>query len=620
MEFQAEVSRLLDIVARSLYANPDVFLRELISNASDACDKLRYRAIAEPDLIRDDPDFRIRLIPDKQAGTLTVEDNGIGMNREELVSHLGTIARSGTGAFAEGLTGDAKKDMALIGQFGVGFYSVFMVGDRVDVHSRHAGEPQGWHWSSDGAGGFEIAGSDSAPARGTRVTVHLTDEHKAFLEPQRLENVVRAHSNHIAVPVLLAAEPSEGGDEEDRRLNRGAALWARPKGEVTAAEYKDFYAHVAPGAFDEPWLTLHNRVEGVIEYTALLFVPSARPFDLFEPERRHRVKLYVRRVFVSDEAEGLVPSYLRFLRGVIDSEDLPLNISRETLQSNRLVAKIAQTLTRKVLAELAAKAKDDPEGYAGFWENFGSVLKEGLYEDQANRAQLLDLMRVRTSESEDLVDLATLKGRMKEGQQALYFITGDSREAVLASPQLEGFRAKGVEVIVLTDPVDAFWTTVVGELDGTPLKSVTRGGADLDAIAGSEASAEGKADKAKAATLAARIKGALEGKVKEVRASARLTESPVCLVADESDMDMALERMLRQHAQAKDAALRILEINPDHPLLKAMAGLPSGGRFDQLALLLLDQARIIEGEPLPDPAGFSRRLADALAAGIVPGG
>jgi molecular chaperone HtpG len=612
MAFQAEVSRLLDIVARSLYSNRDVFLRELISNASDACDKLRYAALTNPDLAAGDSDFRVRIALDKEAGTITVADNGIGMDRDDLVDNLGTIARSGTGTFLEQLTGDAKKDMALIGQFGVGFYSAFMVADRVDVITRKAGTDQGWRWTSDGKGSFEIEERDGVD-RGTRVVLHLSEEAGEYRDPGRLEQIVRAHSDHIAIPVELVEEPGA----EPRRINRAAALWTRPKSEISEEEYKDFYHHVGQG-FDDPWLTIHTAAEGTIAFTALLFVPSSAPFDLYDPARAHRVRLYVRRVMVSEGAEGLVPAYLRFLRGVIDSEDLPLNISREMLQSNRLVAKIRDVVTKRVLDRLVGKAKDDGEGYERFWEAFGAVLKEGLYEDTARREALIPLLRFRTTKQDGWVDLAAVKARMKPGQEALYFMTGDNLETLKASPQLEGFRAKGVEVLLLTDPIDDFWTGAMAELDGTPLKSVTRGAADLDCIEGEAPSdgAERQADKPDAkttGTLVARLKTALEGKVKDIRASQRLTDSPVCLVADEGDMDIRLERLLREHKQIDSAAKRVLEINPSHPLLTAMAAMPAGPAFDEMSQLLLDQALIVEGEPLPDPAGFSRRLADALA-------
>ncbi|MEO3435580.1 molecular chaperone HtpG [Inquilinus sp. CAU 1745] len=608
LPFQAEVSRLLEIVAKSLYSQKEVFLRELISNASDACDKLRYAALTRPELAADDTQFRIRLSVDREARTLTVADNGIGMDREDLVANLGTIARSGTLGFMNDLSGDSKKDMSLIGQFGVGFYSAFMVADQVTVESRKAGDEAGWRWSSDGKGAFTVEPEPGA-ARGTAVTLHLNEGEEEFLEEERLRHIVKTYSDHIAIPVLL-----EKG-EESERLNRAAALWTRPKAEITADEYKEFYHHVGH-AFDDPWLTLHYRAEGVLEYTNLLFVPSTPPFDLYNPDRQHHVKLYVRRVFVSDEAEGLLPPYLRFLRGVIDSEDLPLNVSREMLQSNPLVAKIRQGVTKRVLAEIGKKAKEDAEGYETFWTSFGPVLKEGLYEDRDQRDTLLELARFRTTEGDGWTSLEEYASRMKPGQDAIFFITGDDPDALRKSPQIEGFRAKGVEVLLLTDPVDEFWAPAVGEVNGHKLKSVTRAGADLSKI-------EGKVDKEDAPppaegmdALIAAFRKALEGEVKDVRASERLTDSPVCLVADDNDMDLHLERLLKQHKQLNASSKRILEVNPTHPLVRGLTGVEDEAQVAEMAFLLLDQARIVEGDPVPDPAAFSRRLANALQRGL----
>jgi molecular chaperone HtpG len=638
LQFQAEVSRLLDIVAKSLYSHKEVFLRELISNASDACDRLRYAALTTPSLVGDDAGYRIRLIPGKEARTLTVDDNGIGMNRDELVELLGTIARSGSNAFLDQLSGDDKKDMALIGQFGVGFYSAFMVASEVEVLSRKAGEEQGWHWRSDGRGDFTIAPAGAAegvPARGTKVIVHLAEGEDEFLEPHRLRTVVKTYSDHIAVPILLAKPPEpEGGEAgeagEDEQLNRASALWTRPKSEISEEDYKEFYHHVGH-AFDDPWLTVHYRAEGVIEYSVLAFVPSTAPFDIYHPERKHHLKLYVRRVFITDAAEGLLPPYLRFLRGVVDSEDLPLNVSREMLQNNPLVAKIRQGLTKRVLAELGKKAADDAEGYAKFWEQFGPLIKEGLYEDFEHREALQGLVRFRTTAVDGLTGLEGYVARMKEGQEAIYYITGDDVETLRRSPHLEGFRARGLEVLLLTDPVDEFWVPALAAFEEKPFKSVTRGSADLSKFkpesAQSEAETPEEADEAKPGgidALVARFKLALKDEVKDVRTSDRLTDSPVCLVADENDMDMHLERLLKQHRQIDQTAKRILEINPRHPLvqrLTAVAGEPGGAAGDaagieEIAYLLLDQARIVEGETVPDPAAFSRRLSHALQRGL----
>lgn len=624
LSFQAEVSRLLDIVAHSLYSEKEVFLRELVSNASDACDRLRYAALTQPELSADDPNLKVRLIVDKEARTLTVTDNGIGMNREDLVENLGTIARSGTAAFMRSLKesakeGDAKKDVNLIGQFGVGFYSAFMVADRVEVLTRKAGESQGWRWLSDGKGEFTIADAADLP-RGTQITLHLREGDDEYLEEHRLSGIVRKYSDHIAIPILF------GEGEDAKSLNSASALWMRSKNEITAEQYKEFYHHVGH-AFDDPWLTLHWRAEGAIEYTNLLFVPSSKPFDLFDPKRAHRVKLYVKRVFITDSAEGLLPPYLRFLRGVVDSEDLPLNISREMLQHNPMLAKIRAGLTRRVLSELGKKARDTEkaEEYATFWENFGAVLKEGLYDDYEHRDDLLKLMRFRSTAGDGLVSLEEYLGRMKEGQEAIFTISGDDIETLKRSPQLEGFKAKGVEVLLLTDPVDEFWVPSVGSFQDKPFKSVTRGGADLGKIQGGEEKpAEEKASEGELTDLLVLLKLTLQDVVKDVRPSERLTDSAVCLVADENDMDMHLERLLKQHKQLgmdAPAAKRILEVNPAHPLIKRLAerAKASGAAtsLDDAAWLLLDQARIVEGEALPDPAAFARRLASAMEKGLA---
>jgi molecular chaperone HtpG len=610
LSFQAEVSRLLDIVANSLYSNKEVFLRELISNASDACDRLRYLALTQPDLLGDDTELQVRVSSDKAAKTITVTDNGIGMNRADLIENLGTIARSGTAEFV-GRLGDKAKDMDLIGQFGVGFYAAFMVAKTVTVRTRKAGESEGWVWSSDGAGDFTIEEAADV-ARGTEITLTLKDEAEEFLEPARLGRIVRTYSDHIALPVILVR------DDKEETANSASALWTRPKAEVTEEQYKEFYHHVAH-AFDEPWLTIHFRAEGVIEYSVLLFVPSSPPFDLFHPERKHGVKLYVRRVFITDDCADLLPAYLRFLRGVVDSEDLALNISREMLQHNPVLAKIRSQLVKRVLAALKEKAESAPEEYATFWKHFGPVLKEGLYEDEGQRETLLGLAHFRSTHGPGLVTLADYVGRLKENQTAIFYISGDDPEAMAASPQLEGFKAKGVEVLLLTDPIDEFWLPAVEAFDGKPFKSVTRGGADLAGIkaAAGEESGEGEAAEASSGAaldpLIALFRLALQDEVKDVRASERLTESPVCLVADEGDMDMHLARLLKQHHQLDDSFKRILEVNPKHPVIRAMAArLGSNGEtaaLEDMARLLLDQARIVDGEPLPHPAAFSKRLS-----------
>jgi molecular chaperone HtpG len=615
--FQAEVSRLLDIVAHSLYSEKEIFLRELISNASDACDRLRYAALTEPGLAEGDAHYRVVLTPVKSSRTLTVADNGVGMNRDELIENLGTIARSGTAAFMNQLTGDAKSDVSLIGQFGVGFYSAFMVADQVEVLSRKAGDGEGWRWLSDGKGSFTIEPAANVP-RGARITLHMREGDEEFLEPHRLRQIVKTYSDHIALPIVLA----DGNKEET--VNTASALWTRSRAEITEDQYKEFYHHVGHG-FDDPWLTLHARAEGMLEYTLLLFVPSQKPFDLFDPDRKSRLKLYVRRVFITDEGTELLPAYLRFIRGIVDSEDLPLNISREMLQSNPMAARIRQQLTRRVLTELSKKATEAPEEYARFWDNFGAVLKEGLYEDREQRDTLMALARFRSTARDGLVSLDDYVAAMRPGQEAIYTITGDNFDLLQKSPQLEGFRARGVEVLLLFDPIDEFWVASVATHKEKPFKSATRGAVDLDKIAPQEDkpdAADKPAPPAKLGSLIAIFKLALGDAVKDVRSSERLTDSAVCLVADEGDIDMHLERLLKQHRQLDSAAKRILELNPRHRLIERLAAsVGATGASEQLgefAWLLLDQARIVEGEQLPDPPAFARRLAMLLERGLLP--
>ncbi|HTO84200.1 MAG TPA: molecular chaperone HtpG [Methylomirabilota bacterium] len=612
--FQAEVSRLLDIVAHSLYSDKAVFLRELISNASDACDRLRYLALTQPELAGDDAGYRVTIAADRAARTLTIADNGIGMNHDDLVENLGTIARSGTAAFLSQMTGDAAKDMALIGQFGVGFYSAFMVADRVEVLSRKAGETAGWHWTSDGRGEFAVAPAE-VEKRGTRITLHLKAGEDDYLEPQRLRHIVAKYSDHIALPILLL------DDGKEEALNKASALWTRTKSDISDEQYKEFYHHHAH-AFDDPWLTLHWRAEGKIEYTGLLFVPSAKPLDLFHPDRKHCVKLYVRRVFITDTCEEILPAYLRFLRGVVDSEDLPLNISREMLQHNPLLAKIRAGIVKRVLGELQKKAKEAADDYERFWGNFGAVLKEGLYESHDQRDTILALARFRSTAGDKLASLEDYVGRMKPGQDTIFYITGDEIEALKKSPQLEGFAARGVEVLLLTDPIDEFWIPAVGKFQEKPFKSVTRGGAELEKIA----KTDGEAAKSETAapgldSLVALFRLTLKDVVKDVRPSERLTDSAVCLVADEGDMDMHLERLLKQHRQIDAGFKRVLEINPGHPLVaglaKRVSDKGSGDEIAEAAWLLLDQARIVGGEPLPDPAAFSKRLSEMMRRALA---
>jgi len=634
--FQAEVSKLLDIVAHSLYSQKEIFLRELISNASDACDKLRYAALTDPKLTEGDTDFRITLSVDAKAKTLTVGDNGAGMNHDDLTGLLGTIARSGTQAFVDQMSKDQKKDqkkdtgkekdgMALIGQFGVGFYSAFMVAKKVEVLTRKAGEDKAWLWSSDGKGEFTIDAAQR-DGRGTDVIVHLNKTDEEYLETIRLETIVKHHSDHIGIPIVLKEKDSE------RTLNTASALWTRDKKDIDDEQYKEFYHHVGH-TFDEPWMTLHNKIEGAATYTNLLFIPSSRPYDLFHPDRKAKAKLYVKRVFITDDCEGLLPPYLRFVQGIVDSEDLPLNISREMFQHNPQLAKIKSGLAKRILGELKKKAEKAPEEYENFWENFGAVLKEGIYEEPENRERILALARFNSSEVSGLITLDDYVKRMKDGQDTIYYFSGEDTKALLASPHMEGFKAKGVEVLLVTDPVDDFWIPSVGEYAGKQFKSATRSGADLSGIEGDGKSKDKKKDKKKddkkdksaeaIEPLLAQFKVVLGDAVKDVRASARLTDSAVCLVAEDGDMDIHLEKIMKQHGQLGGGELtpRVLEVNPDHSLIvglieRAKKSDGTDAVIADAAHLLLDQARIVEGEPVKDAKEFSRRLSAVMESGL----
>ena len=614
--FQAEVSRLLQIVAHSLYSDKSVFLRELISNASDACDKLRYLALTQPGLLEGGAELAVTLTIDKDAKTLTVADNGIGMNKDDLISHLGTIARSGSAKFVEELekAKSAESKVSLIGQFGVGFYSAFMVADKVTVLSRKAGENQGWRWVSDGTGEFTIEAAEKA-TRGTEITLHLKKAEAEWLEPARLEHVIAKHSEHVALPIHL----KDGAEE--KHVNQQAALWTKSKSEVTAEQYRDFYRHIAH-AFDEPWATIHFKAEGKIDYAALLFIPSQRPFDLFNPERKQSLKLYAKRIFITDQSDEILPGWLRFVKGLVDSEDLQLNISREMLQASPLLAKIRAALVKRVLSELGKRANDDDKSpYETFWDNFGAVLKEGLYEDATSRDEILKLARFRSTQGDGWISLTDYVARMKEGQKAIYYIAGEQLDAISRSAQLEGFRAKGIEVLLLTDPIDEFWIPAVEKFGEAEFRSVTRSGADLAEVkaeAGKEEEKKPVADNLDA--LISFLKLTLKDEIKDVRISERLTDSACCLVADSGDMDMHLERLLRQHKRLEASLPRVLEINGSHKLIGAMAKQATkDGDWPELAetaWLLLDQARIQDGEPPADPAAFVKRLNAALAKGI----
>jgi molecular chaperone HtpG len=608
--FQAEVAELLNLMVHSVYSETDIFLRELISNASDACDRLRYEAIAAPDLIADGQPPKIDIAPGKKAGTLSVTDNGIGMDRQELIDNLGTIARSGTKSFLSRLT-EAKDGAGLIGQFGVGFYAAFMVADRIVVTSRRAGTDEVWTWSSSGGNGFDIALAAEADAqriaRGTEIVLHLKPDATKYLEAYEIERIVGAYSDNIQFPILLKPE-----DGEPRQINSASALWQRSKSELTAEDYKQAYKSIA-GAFDDPAITLHYRAEGRQSYAVLLFAPSTKPFDLFEPQRKGRVKLYVRRVFIADDAD-LLPAYLRFIRGVIDSEDLPLNISREMLQNNPQLAQIRKAVTGRVVGELESLSEKEPEAFDKIWNAFGPVIKEGIWEDFERREKLLALSRFTTTSGEKR-SLKQYAENLKPNQTEIYYLVGDSVERLKSNPKLESATARGIEVLLLTDPVDAFWTSAPLDYGGKPLKSLSQGDVDFGLIPLLDDSA---ADKDKpgadeAATIAV-IKDALGERVSDVRASQRLTTSASCLVAGGGERDRALERLLAQQNRGVGSK-PILEINLRHPLVAAIAGEKDAAR--DLSLLLLEQAQILDGELPEDPAGFASRLNQLVLRGLT---
>jgi molecular chaperone HtpG len=606
--FQAEVAELLHLMVHSVYSETDIFLRELISNASDACDRLRYEAIAAPDLIADGAPPRILIVPDKKANTLSVVDSGIGMDRQELIDNLGTIARSGTKSFLSRLT-EAKDGAGLIGQFGVGFYSAFMVADRIVVTSRRAGTDEVWTWSSSGGSGFEIApaGEEDAQriARGTEIVLHLKPDAKKYLESYEIERIVGAYSDNIQFPIQLKSE--EG---EPRQINSASALWQRSKSELTADDYKQAYKSIA-GAFDEPAMTLHYRAEGRQSYAVLLFAPSTKPFDLFEPSRKGKVKLYVRRVFIADDAE-LLPAYLRFIRGVIDSEDLPLNISREMLQNNPQLAQIRKAVTGRVIGELESLGEKEPENFAKIWDAFGSVIKEGLYEDYERREKLLALSRFTTTSGENRSLKQYIAG-LKPNQTEVYFLAGDSIERLKSNPKLEQATARGIEVLLLTDPVDAFWTSAPLDFEGKPLRSLSQGDIDFGLIPRIDDSKDETRPDTDEAAIIATIKATLGDRVSDVRASQRLTSSASCLVAGSHGPDRELERLLaRQNRGA--GSKPILEINMRHPLVAAITEAKDVAA--DLSFLLLEQAQILDGELPEDPAAFAGRLNQLVLRGV----
>jgi len=617
--FQAEVKQILHLVTHSLYSNKEIFLRELVSNASDACDKLRFEALDKAELYEDAPNLEVRVLFDTEAKTITIRDNGIGMSAEEAAAHLGTIAKSGTREFMAKLEGEQKKDANLIGQFGVGFYSGFIVADRMTVESRRAGLPadQGVRWSSEGTGEYELE-TITKLTRGTDVTLHLRDEETEFLSTWKLKSVISKYSDHISLPILMHKESWDAEtsqqvkSEEWETVNKAAALWARSKSDVTDAEYQDFYKQLS---YDQqaPLAYTHNRVEGRSEYTQLLYVPAKAPFDLWNRDKRGGVKLYVKRVFIMDDAEALMPTYLRFVKGVIDSADLPLNVSRELLQESRDVKAIREGSTKRVLGMLESLAdsdsSDEKAKYQSFWNEFGAVLKEGIGEDFQNQERLAKLFRFASTQADEGVSLADYVSRMKEGQDAIYVITGDTLAAAKNSPQLEIFRKKGLEVLLLTDRVDEWMLSHLHEFDGKTLQSVAKGAVDLGKLQDEDEKKKAEETAEAFKPVLERLKEALKDRAKDVRVTSRLVDSPACVVVEEGDMSAHLARMLKQSGQAAPNAMPILEVNPEHALVKKLADDP---RFDDLAQILFDQALLAEGGHLDDPAAYVKRVTQLL--------
>ncbi|GBR12432.1 molecular chaperone HtpG [Gluconobacter frateurii] len=605
-EFSAEVGRLLDLVVHALYSDREIFLRELVANAADATDKRRFEALTDASLALPE-NAGIRIAPEKDKKELIISDDGVGMTHDELAQNLGTIARSGTRAFGEKLSSAKAEDRpSLIGQFGVGFYAAFMVADSVDVTSRKAGSDEAWTWSSDGKGSFTLMPSTRSTP-GTDIVLHMKDDADEFLDSWRLRSIIRKWADHISWPITLR-EAKEDGTTEDKAANEGTALWRKQKSEITPEQYTEFYRHIAR-AFDEPYATMHWHAEGTTEFTALLFLPSARPFDFMEQSRESRIHLHVRRMFITDEAD-LLPNWMRFVQGVVDTEDLPLNVSREMLQATPVLARIRKAVTKRVLTEIKNRAKEADDGFNAFWENFGAVIKEGLWEDSEHRQEIAGFARFHTTHSDDLTTLDDYISRMKDGQEVIYFLTGDNLDALKASAQLEGFRARGLEVLLLSDPVDGFWPERLHSYNDKILRSVVYSHGDLEKFPTDTDETVEPADLEK---LVPALKDALGDAVKDVRGTVRLTDSAV-VITSEGGPDLAMQRLMRRSGQALPEAPPILEINPRHPLIKALSERVSKGEsIKDLARVLLDLARVQEGEPLPDPTGFARLLAGLLA-------
>ena len=618
LAFQAEVQQILHLVTHSLYSNKEIFLRELVSNASDACDKLRFEALDQPSLYEEAPELKVHVSFDPEARTVTIRDNGIGMSAEEAVAHLGTIAKSGTREFMAKLEGDQKKDANLIGQFGVGFYSGFIVADRITVESRRAGlkPEEGVRWTSDGSGQFEVE-TITRVERGTDVTLHLREGEEDFLKTWKLKSIIGKYSDHISLPILMRKEEwiAEKAEtvlkDEWETVNKAAALWTRAKSDITDAQYQEFYKQISFDS-DPPLAYTHNRVEGRTEYTQLLYIPAKAPFDLWNRDKRGGVKLYVKRVFIMDDAEALMPVYLRFVKGVIDSADLPLNVSRELLQESRDVKAIREGSTKRVLSMLEDLADNQTDKYAAFWKDFGPVLKEGLGEDHANQERLAKLLRFSSTHADEGVSFADYVSRLKEGQEPIYYITADSPAAAKASPQLEIFRKKGIEVLLLTDRVDEWMLSHLYEYEGHPLQSVAKGSVDLGALQDEAEKKEVEAAATAFAPVQERLKAALKDRVKDVRVTMRLVDSPACVVVEEGDMSAHLARLLKQAGQQAPKALPILEVNAQHALVKRLES--DEAHFDDLAHLLFDQAWLAEGGHLDNPAEYVQRVTRLLTA------
>ncbi|MFI0375419.1 MAG: molecular chaperone HtpG [Candidatus Thiodiazotropha sp.] len=616
LDFQAEVSQALNLVIRSLYSNKEIFLRELVSNASDAAEKLRFETLTDEALFEEDPELKVRVTLDKEAGTVTISDNGIGMSRQEVAETIGTIASSGTRKFFEAMSGDQTKDSELIGQFGVGFYSAFIVADKVTLLTRRAGlgQEHGVRWESDGEGSFTIENVDKA-TRGTDVVLHLREDEKEFLEGYRLRSIISKFSDHITIPVEMEKE-HYGEDEEKpetvefERVNKGTALWMRNRSDISEEEYHEFYKHVSHD-FENPLTHVHNKVEGNNEYTALLYIPQRAPFDLWDRDQKHGVKLFVRRVFIMDEADKLMPRYLRFVKGVVDSDDLPLNVSREILQHNRKIDTIRQANVKRIMSALEKLAESDKEKYQTFWDEFGKVMKEGPAEDYANRDRIAGLLRFATTHNEtdeQNVSLADYVSRMQEGQDKIYYITADSPAAARFSPHLEVLKKKGVEVLLLSDRVDEWLVTSLTEFEGKQLQSVAKGALDLGELEDKEEKESSEKQSEEHKELLQRMQDVLGEAVKEIRISQRLTDSPACLVVEEHDMSANLARVLKSVGQDAPQTKPIMEINAEHPLVERLEGEQDGDKFGDLTKVLFDQAQLAEGGQLDDPAAFVRRL------------